>query len=58
MKAQQTRDLISWLKSRLIEAECKIKESHLVHNYGKATQYEGMREAYLECLRKLNIQLL
>lgn len=58
MNAKQTRDLINWLKSRLIDAESKIKESQITHNYGKATQYEGMREAYLECLRKLNIQLI
>lgn len=58
MNARQTRDLISWLRLRLIDAESKIKESQLTHNYGRATQYEGMREAYLECLRKLNIQML
>ncbi len=58
MNAQQTRDLVAWLKARLTDAECKIKESQIIHNYGRATQYEGMKEAYLECLRKLNIQLI
>lgn len=58
MNVKQTKDLVFWLKARLVDAESKIKESHLTHNYGRATQYEGMREAYLECLRRLNVQIL
>jgi hypothetical protein len=58
MNAKQTRDLISWLKARLNEADMKIKESQIVHNYGRATQYEGMKEAYLETLRKLNVNMI
>ena len=58
MNAKQTKDLIAWLKCRLNEADSKIKESQVVHNYGKATQYEGMKEAYLECLRKLNVNMI
>jgi len=55
MNKKQLLDLISWLRIKLAESESIIKEAKITHNYGKATQYEGMREAYLECLRKINL---
>lgn len=55
MNKKQLLDLVSWLRVKLSEADSKIKESKVTHNYGKATQYEGMRDAYLECLRKINM---
>ncbi len=50
--------IVLWLREKLNETESVIKESKLSHNYGKATQYEGKREAYMECLRKLNTNVL
>lgn len=55
MNKKQLLDLITWLRVRLTESESVIKESKITHNYGRATQYEGMRDAYLECLRKINL---
>jgi hypothetical protein len=58
MNAKQLQDLMDWLRQKLQETDSKIKESQVCHNYGKATQYEGKKEAYLECLRKLNLNTL
>lgn len=55
MNKKQLLDLISWLRVKLAESESVIKESKITHNYGRATQFEGMRDAYLECLRKINL---
>ena len=55
MNKKQLLDLITWLRTKLAESETIIKEAKITHNYGRATQYEGMREAYLDCLRKINL---
>lgn len=55
MNKKQLLDLISWLRVKLAESESVIKESKITHNYGRAAQFEGMRDAYLECLRKINL---
>jgi hypothetical protein len=55
MNKKQLQDLILWLRDKLSESESIIKESKITHNYGRATQFEGMRDAYLECLRKINL---
>jgi hypothetical protein len=58
MHNKQVNDLVSWLREKLSETESVIKESKISHNYGRATQYEGKKEAYMECLRKLNLNIL
>ena len=58
MQNKQVNDLVSWLREKLSETESVIKESRISHNYGRATQYEGKKEAYMECLRKLNLNIL
>jgi hypothetical protein len=55
MNAKQLQELINWLRGQLKDTDSKIKESQVTHNYGKATQYEGMKEAYLECLKQLSV---
>lgn len=55
MNKKQLLDLITWLRIKLVESEGIIKQSKISHNYGRATQYEGMRDAYLDCLRRINL---
>lgn len=55
MNKKQLLDLISWLRIKLVESEGIIKQSKITHNYGRATQHEGMRDAYLDCLRRINL---
>lgn len=57
MSKNVQQDIVTWLRTKLAETESVIKESKLNHNYGKATQFEGRREAYLDCLRKLTNEL-
>ncbi len=54
MKKKQLLYLISWLKINLMESEGIIKQSKITHNYDRANQCEGMRNAYLNCLRRIN----
>ena len=54
MNKKQLLDLVSWLRNKLAESESAIKEAKIAHNYGRATHYEGMKEAYLECLRRID----
>jgi len=54
MNKKQLLHLISWLRIKLVESEGIIKQSKVTHNYGRANQCEGMRDAYLNCLRRIN----
>ena len=58
MDKRQLRTIVDWLRERLSETESVIKESKLNHNYGKATLFEGKKDAYLECLKKINLNAL
>lgn len=48
-----TIDLEGWLREQVKNVNEAIKELERTHNYGKAAQCEGMREAYMKCLEKL-----
>jgi hypothetical protein len=55
MDKKRLREMVAWLRHQLSETESVIKESKIAHNYGKATVFEGKREAYMDCLRKLTV---
>jgi hypothetical protein len=46
--------LEGWLREQVKSVNDAIKELERIHNYGKAAQCEGMREAYMKCLEKLS----
>ena len=52
-QAPQVEELTDWINIKLRFIDAIIKEARLSRNYGKETQYRGMREAYLEFLNKL-----
>jgi hypothetical protein len=58
MDKKQLRDFVLWLREKLAESESVIKVSKVTHNYGKATLFEGKRDAYLDMLKKLNMNQL
>ncbi|HRE75945.1 MAG TPA: hypothetical protein PK637_15195 [Flavobacteriales bacterium] len=58
MEKNRLREMVSWLRMQLSEAESVIKESKIAHNYGKASVFEGKRDAYLDCLRKLTTDMI
>ncbi len=54
MNKKKTQDLRDWINMKLRFINSIIKQAQLSHNYGKETQYVGMREAYLEFLNMLD----
>ena len=50
---EMTHDLVSWLREQVNYVNQAKDELEKTHNYGKATLCEGMREAYMKCLQKL-----
>lgn len=54
MSNDQLQTLIRWLTEQINQANCIISEAHMPNNFGKETQYEGMRDAFMRCLNKLN----
>lgn len=53
MNQSNTTDLVHWLSSQIDNANEIISESHRTNNYGREALYEGMKNAYLNCLNKL-----
>jgi hypothetical protein len=48
-----TEDITGWLREQLKSINAAIQDLEKTHNYGKATLCEGMREAYMQCLKRL-----
>jgi hypothetical protein len=48
-----TPDLTGWLREQVKTVNEAIQSLEKSHNYGKATLCEGMREAYMQCLKRL-----
>ncbi len=46
-------EFAGWLQEQVRCVTQAIAELEKTQNYGKATLCEGMREAYLQCLKKL-----
>lgn len=46
-------ELAGWLREQVKTVNEAIRELEQTHNYGKATLCEGMREAYMKCLEKI-----
>ena len=46
-------DIVGWLQEQVRAINQAITDLEQKHNYGKATLCEGMREAYMKCIEKL-----
>lgn len=51
--SKQMHELKQWITMRLEFIEQIIVEAQSCHNYGKETEYLGMKNAYKECLKRL-----
>jgi hypothetical protein len=49
----QPIDIIGWLNEQVKTVNQAIADLEKNHNYGKATLCEGMREAYIKCIEKI-----
>ncbi|HVA99023.1 MAG TPA: hypothetical protein VNG53_09015 [Bacteroidia bacterium] len=53
MKSEKLQELIRWLNDQINHANGVIEESQRNHNYGRESQYEGIRDAFMRCLNKV-----
>jgi len=54
MNPQQIQQMVQWLNQQIIHSNESINEAHQTNNYGRESQFEGMRDAFMRCLKKLN----
>ncbi|MEO6884225.1 MAG: hypothetical protein ABI199_09400 [Bacteroidia bacterium] len=53
MNSEKLQELIRWLNVQIHHANEVIEESQRNRNYGRESQYEGIRDAFMRCLNKL-----
>lgn len=53
MNREELQEILKWLNDQIEYANEAIHESHQSHNYGRESQYEGIRDAFMRCLNKL-----
>ena len=51
---EQIQQMVQWLNQQVVHSNESINEAHQTNNYCKETQFEGMRDAFMRCLNKLN----
>ncbi|MBN8696033.1 MAG: hypothetical protein J0L87_05845 [Bacteroidetes bacterium] len=54
MNSEQLQEMVQWLNQQIAHLNDAIKEAHQTNNLGREVQYEGMRDAFMRCLNKLN----
>lgn len=54
MNSVQIQEVVQWLNQQITHANEVISHAHQTNNYGRENQYEGMRDAFMRCLNKLN----
>jgi hypothetical protein len=54
MNTEQLQEVVHWLNQQISHVNEAIQEAHRTNNFGRETQYEGMRDAFMRCLNKLN----
>ena len=54
MEKEQLQQLVRWLNDQINQSNTIINDAQKTANYGKSTLYEGMREAFVKCLTKVN----
>lgn len=54
MNSDQLQEVVQWLNQQIVHVNEVINEAHHTSNLGRETQYEGMRDAFMRCLNKLN----
>jgi hypothetical protein len=47
---EQIESFVNWLQSQISHSKDTINESQQACNFGREAMYEGMRDAYMQCL--------
>jgi hypothetical protein len=53
MKPEQLQEMVQWLNQQIVHINQSINKAHAESNYGRESQYEGMRDAFVRCLKKI-----
>lgn len=56
MSPEQLQQMVSWLNLEIVRLNESINDAHQTNNYGRETQYEGMREAFKKFLDEFIIK--
>lgn len=56
MNPERVREMLHWLQMQIDHSKEVIRKSHDEKNFGREAQYEGMHEAYMQCMSQLNFQ--
>lgn len=54
MNTEKLQEVIHWLNQQIHHLNESIQEAHRTNNLGRETQCEGMRDAFIRCLNKIN----
>jgi hypothetical protein len=46
---EQLLEFVRWLESQINHSKNAINEANECSNYGRQAQYEGMRDAFMQC---------
>ena len=53
MKPEKLQEMVQWLNQQISHINEAINKARNENNYGRESQYEGMRDAFIRCLNKL-----
>ena len=53
MNREQLHEMLTWLDDQISYANEAIHEAQATRNYGRESQYEGIRDAFTRCLNRL-----
>lgn len=53
MNREQIQEVLKWLNDQIEYANESILDAHQSRNYGRESQYEGVRDAFMRCLNRL-----
>ncbi len=56
MNIEQLQQMVQWLNQQIEHLNESIIAAHQTNNYGRKIQHEGMRDAFMKCLEKINIE--
>ena len=57
MSKEKLLEFAAWINAKLSRVNDTIIDAKNKHNYGKATQYAGKRDAYKEILDRVNQEI-
>lgn len=53
MEKEQLQSIIRWLNDQIKNSNVIMQEAYQTNNIGRGAQYEGMRDAFQRCLKRL-----